>query len=211
MFPFEIPPGTTVRALVTDVIPRAHAELVPKSAGPETFRAVIAIDRGPSFTADVRAGAIDVREVEEKKVDFWITFDEPVAARFLADWSSTKALAPKFAPPGDVKLLTDPRVLKRLAMVSGKVEIALADFPGEDGPERVAMTIASGAAAKKTIDRDDPDVVVEATMSAFLRLLDGTLAPEEAIADNHVSVRGKRLVAMQFALALAPFFPQPSR
>src|SRR5437879_4944981 len=29
MFPFGIPRGTTVRELVTDVIPRAHAELVP--------------------------------------------------------------------------------------------------------------------------------------------------------------------------------------
>jgi len=210
VLPIAIPAGTTLRSLVTEVLPAAHAALVPAGAPADVFRAVIAVDGGESFTVEIRGAKMDVREGEreqKKLVDFWITFDEDVAERFLEDWSGPQRFAPKFVPPGDVKAPTDPRLLKRLAMVSGKVELALDDFPMDEGPRRIAMTLASGAAAKRTIDRDDPDVVVEATSDAFLRLLAGSMTPEEAIAESHVAVRGKRLVAMQFALALAPFFP----
>ena len=212
MLPFEIPPGTTLRTLITDVVPGAHAKLVPQSASGQAFRAVIAIDGAMSFTANVQGAHIDVREGEEKKVDFWMTFDAPVAQRFLDDWMGPQTFTPKFVPPvgphADLKFPTDPRVLERLAMVSGKVELALTDFPIGDGNTRIAMTLASGAAAKRTIDREDPDVVIEITTDAFLRILAGTLPPEDAIADNQVTLKGKRLVALQFALALSPFFPK---
>lgn len=210
MLPIAIPAGTTLHSLFTDVVPAAHAKLVAAGDDARSFCAVIAVDGGASFRAEIRGAHMDVRDGEEadrKRIDFWMTFDEEVAQAFLDDWTGPQRFAPSFAPPGDLKLLTDPRVLRHLAMVSGKVELALTDFPLDGESSRIAMTIASGAAAKRTIDRDDPDVIVEATTEAFLRLLAGKLTPEEAIVDNHVTVRGKRLVAMQFALALAPFFP----
>jgi putative sterol carrier protein len=88
-------------------------------------------------------------------------------------------------------------------MASGKIELALVDLDGE----RVAMTVAFGAAAKKTIDPDDPDVTIEATVAVFEEILAGKLAPEEAIAEGRVTVKGKKLLAMQMALALAPLAP----
>jgi putative sterol carrier protein len=203
MFPFEIPVGATVESLFTEVIPAAHARLVPASAGAETFVAVIAVEGDASYTATVRAGGIDVRKGEEKGPAFWMVVDADAVQMFLDDWTGAKRYVPTFTPPGDLRFPSDPRVLKRIAMVSGKVQLALSDFEGE----RITMTVASGAAAKKTIDTDDPDVVVELSSDVFLRLLRGEIAPETAIVDELVTVKGKKLVAMQFALALAPFFP----
>jgi hypothetical protein len=95
--------------------------------------------------------------------------------------------------------------LKRLALVSGKAELALADLGGH----RAAVTIATGARAKGPIDAEDPDVVVETELATLERMLAGSLPPEDALGDDAVTVRGKRLVAMQYALALAPFYPRP--
>jgi hypothetical protein len=39
-------------------------------------------------------------------------------------------------------------------------------------------------------------------------MLAGTLAPEEALADGDVQVRGNRMLALQLALAVAPFYPK---
>jgi putative sterol carrier protein len=89
-------------------------------------------------------------------------------------------------------------------MVDGKIELALREFNGS----RVGMTFALGAAAKKGIDPEDAGVVVEVSLSVFERMLAGKLSPDAALADGDVHVRGKRLVAMQLAFALAPFFPK---
>jgi putative sterol carrier protein len=209
MFPFEIPPGTTVRDLVTKVFPETHARLVPAAtgaAGGEAFTIVLALEGlegGGSFTADVQGNTVTVRDDEARQRHVWVCARAEDAERFLEDWSGARRFVPKFVPGGDLVLLTDPRILKRLAMVSGKVELALADFEGE----RVAMTVALGAAAKKTIDPDDADVTVEATVAVFEELLAGKIAPQDAIAEGRVAVKGNKLLAMQLALAVAPLAP----
>jgi putative sterol carrier protein len=206
MFPFEIPPGTTLRSLVTKVFPETHAKLVPAAAGADAFTIVLALEGlegGGSFTADVKGGTVTVREEEARQRHVWVCARAEDAERFLGDWSGAKRFVPKFVPGGDLVLMSDPRILKRLAMVSGKIELALTDFEGE----RVAMTVALGAAAKKTIDPEGADVTVEATVAVFEELLAGTIAPEDAIAEGRVTVKGNKLLAMQLALAVAPLAP----
>jgi hypothetical protein len=44
-------------------------------------------------------------------------------------------------------------------------------------------------------------------MGALQRMLAGSLGPEDALADGDVSIRGKRIVAIKYALAVAPFYP----
>jgi putative sterol carrier protein len=203
MLPFELPAGTTLTTLITHVMPRAHAALVPASGTGETWTAIVAIDSGERFTAVVRGNDVTVREGEDRARAFWIILHAGTAQHFLDDWLGPRNYAPKFTPPGEVRWIGDPRLLKRLAMVSAKVELALTDFEGE----RATMIIASGAAARKALDGDDPDVVVEMAMASFTELLRGEITPDAAIAEQHVTVKGKKLVAMQLALALAPLFP----
>jgi hypothetical protein len=203
MFPFEIPEGATLRSLVTEVFPQTHAKLVPASAGSTPFTIVLALEGEGSFTATVTGSSVTVREDEARDRNVWIIGSARHAERFLTDWKTERRFVPKFAPAGDVVLMSDPRVLSRLVMASGKIELALADLDGE----RVAMTIAFGAAAKKTIHPDDPDVTIEATVAVFEEILAGKLAPEDAIAEGRVMVKGKKLLAMQMALALAPLAP----
>jgi hypothetical protein len=116
---------------------------------------------------------------------------------------------PKARPSGDLVMLGDPRVLKRIKMVTGAVELAIRDFeePGGagGGARRVALAIALGAPAKKLDPA--PDVVIETSMKTYLRLLDGTMGPEDALADGDVSVKGRRMLAMQLAFAIGPLFP----
>jgi SCP-2 sterol transfer family protein len=198
-----IPPGTSPHALITELLPADHARLVPEGAG----RARVFVHLGDArYTLDVDGrhftSHVGERNEDTDRFDLALTVDPATLQRFLDDWSGPKRWLPKFVPRGGVAILTDPRLLRRLAMVTGRIELAIADFEGE----RVALTLAAGARAVRD-DAREPDVVVELSMDAFERLLDATLAPDEAIADSHVTVRGKKLVAMQFALALVPFFP----
>jgi putative sterol carrier protein len=201
MLPFEIPAGTTLDSLVTDVLPKAHAKL---AKGKGRFRGVIRFEGGPSYTVDVDGTKLEARKGEETGAQAWLVTRAATAEKFLADWMGPQRFAPKVAAAQFV-LLTDPDVLKRVAMVEGKIELALRDFEGA----RAGMTFALGSAAKKAIDPEDPGVVVEASVAVLERMLAGKLSPEEALADGDVTVRGKRLVAMQLAFALAPFFPKP--
>jgi hypothetical protein len=206
MFPFEIPPGATLRSLVTEVFPETHAKLVPKAAGSDAFTIVLdleGLEGGGIFTADVKGNTVTVREEESRQRQIWVSARAENAQMFLDDWSGAKRFAPKFVPSGDLVLMSDPRILKRLVMVSGKLELALTDFEGE----RVAMTVAVGAAAKKTIDPEGADVTIEASVAVFEELLAGKLAPEDAIAEGRVSVKGNKLLAMQLALAVAQLAP----
>jgi putative sterol carrier protein len=50
-------------------------------------------------------------------------------------------------------------------------------------------------------------VTVEATVAVFEELLAGKIAPEDAIAEGRVTVKGNKLLAMQLALAVAPLAP----
>lgn len=201
MLPFEIPAGTTLETLVTKILPDAHAKL---AKGKGKTRGVIRFEGGPSYTIDVDGSKLEVRKGEESGAQAWVVTKASTAEAFLADWTGPQRFAPKVAAAQFV-LMTDPDVLKRVTMVEGKIELAVRDFDGG----RASMTIALGAAAKKSIDPEDAGVVVEASVAVLERMLAGKLSPEEALADGDVTVKGKRLVAMQLAFALAPFFPKP--
>jgi len=203
VIPFTIPPGTSPHVLITELLPRDHARPVPASAG--RARVFVHIDDA-RYTLDVDGARVKAHigdhNADGDRFDLSLRANEATVQKFLDDWSGPKRWLPKFEPRGGIAILTDPRLLRRLAMVTGRIELAIADFEGE----RVSLTLAAGARAVHD-EAAEPDVVVEMTMDAFERLLDASLAPDEAIADRHVTVRGKKLVAMQFALALVPFFP----
>jgi hypothetical protein len=216
MFPLEIPPGTTLDSLITEVMPRLHAQFVREAASHSHVAVVHAQGHG-AWTVTVRGDAMHVEDGERDGVPLWVSFDKKVAERFLEDWSGEKKYVPKRAPKGGLVLLSDPRVMARLAMANGRIELAVRDFgrhvSGSAGAwskpegERIAMVAGFGAAAKKGIDLDDPDVTVEASMATLVSLAEGRLAPDAALSSGDVKTRGNKLLAMQLALALAPFFP----
>ncbi len=207
MLPFEIPPGTTLDALVTTVIPEAHARLVPASAGKEPFACVVELEPDLSWLVTLDGQKMTARAGSEKNVDARIRSRRAWAEAFLADWTGEGKLVPKGPPPEGAILISDPRALKRLRMVTGVVELALRDFDADgEPPRRVSMTVAVGGPARKV--EPDPDVVIETGSATYLRVLSGELAPEDALADGDVTVTGKRLVAMQFALALSALVPK---
>jgi putative sterol carrier protein len=203
VLPFEVPPGTTLDALFREVLPKAHVQMVPPSAPRDPFVVVQKIEGFETFTLEIAGPHMQVHAGAAARPDFWLVFERAHVELFLNDWLGDKKLVPKRIPK-DVVSISDPRILKRLALVSVKAELALTDLEGQ----RVALVAASGAAAKKPIERDDPDVILEADASTFIRLVEGSLAPEDAIADGAIVVRGKRLMAMQLALAFAPFYPK---
>jgi putative sterol carrier protein len=88
-------------------------------------------------------------------------------------------------------------------MANGRIELALADVAGE----RLALVFGFGDAARKEIDAERADAVVETRVATLERIARGELGPEEALADGDVRVRGNRFLAMQLALAVAPFYP----
>jgi hypothetical protein len=157
------------------------------------------------FTLAIDGATLDPHAAHTR-VDLVLAIDEATVQRFLDDWMGPGRWLPRFEPRGGVLLLTDPRLVRRLGMVSGSIELAIVDFEGG----RAGMTLAAGARATRDQEGDEDaacDVVVELSTRTFELLLAGTLRPDEAIIDKHVTVRGKTLVAMQFALALVPFFP----
>jgi hypothetical protein len=202
MFPIDLPAGTTLESLFTEVVPALHARFVTDESKDE-YVAVVRIEDGPSYSYAIRGGAIRVDAGEADGVRLWVVFRRDAVQRFLDDWMGEKRFVPTFVPPGGIVLFTDPRILKRLVIASGKLEIALSDFEGG----RVAMTFACGDAAKKGIDTDLPNVVMECKTRVLEKILAGELAPEEALVDGDVAIKGNRFVAMQVALALAPFYP----
>lgn len=206
----EIPPGTTLESLVTEVIPAAHEKLVPASAGSDRFRVGLHFFEGrgaTSYTLEIVGSTLSVREGASPDVDLWLGAHADVAREFVADLSGDKRFAPTFTPPGDVAMISDPRVFRRIKMVTGKLELALTDFPGDAGP-RASLWVCLGPNAKKPAFPEDADVTIETHTATFERMLRGALGPEDALADGDVKVSGKRLVAMQLALALAPLYPK---
>ena len=211
MFPFEIPPGTTAESFFLSVVPEAHRRLVPDGgdkagAAPERveeYVLVAEIQGGEAFTYAVRGREVNVTRGSAPAL-LWVSVAKHTLERFLLDWTTEKRFIPKFKPRGDVALFTDPRVLKRLSMVTGRVELALPEFEGG----RAAILLGAGGGKKIRVS-DEADVTIEASVATFERMLAGTLAPDEAISGSHVELIGKKLVAMQFAFALAPFFPLP--
>ncbi len=201
MFPFEIPPGTTAESFFLSVVPEAHARLVPAGGGQEEYVLVAEIQGGEAFTYAVRGREVNVTRGSSPAL-LWVSVEQHTLERFILDWTTEKRFIPKFKPRGDVMLFTDPRVLKRLSLVTGRVELALPSFEGG----RAAIKVGAGGGKKIRVS-DEADVTIEASVATFERMLAGTLPPDEAISGGHVELSGKKLVAMQFAFALAPFFP----
>jgi len=202
MFPIEIPKGTTLESLFTQVVPDTHARFVPANAGTEEHKIVVQVSGAKAYTLKVRGKDLAVTEGEEAGHALWARVERKTVELFLDDWMGPKRWVPKFVPPGGLVLMTDPRILKRVTMVSAKVELTVPDFDG--GP--ISMSFAAGDVARRGAEKATADATVETSSATFERILSGALAPEDAIAEGKVTLRGKALVAMQFAFALAPFF-----
>jgi hypothetical protein len=204
MLAVEIPPGTTIESLLTQVLPELHGRLVPGDVpATETFDVVICVEGRGSWTARIRGSAVSIERGAQDRPTFWVHTTPRSIERFLADAAGPRRLQARFDPVGGVATMSDPRVLRRVAMASGRIELAVR----EDDGERLAIVFGFGAATRRAIDPDDAEVVIEATLATIDRVLGGELAPEEALGGGHVSVRGNRLLALQLALAVAPFFP----
>jgi hypothetical protein len=203
MFPIEIPKGTTPESLLLEVLPATHARFVPEGTDGTEHVIGVRVDGGASYSIRVRGRELSVAEGEAEGAALALRVERKTVERFLDDWMGEQRFVPKFLPPSGVVLMTDPRILKRLMMVNGSVEMGVPDFEG--GP--IGMSFAAGTSAKRGAS-GEPDVVVETSLATFERVLAGALAPEDAIAEGRVVMKGKTLVAMQFAFALAPFFPK---
>jgi hypothetical protein len=216
MLPLPLPPGTTLASLVETLLPAAHAASVPASAPREPITLVLSLAGSRDATAAtppprvytlvVRGPTLTVSRDEAATRDVWIHAEGVIADHFVADWSAGASLAPRWKTvPGKAEvpaLLTDPRILRRVQMVNGRVELALSDF----SLGRAALTLASGAAAKKPIEPGRADVTIELTMKTFDQVLAGELRPDTAIADGRFALSGKKMIALQYAFAIGPFF-----
>lgn len=184
-----------------------HAQLVPEGTSTDAFTVTVCVDDVGSWTVHILGREMRVVEGGAERPTLWLFTTERAVDRFLEDASGPKRFLPKFKPAGGAAVLSDPRLVKRAAMASGRVELAVVDEEGE----RIAIVFGFGSAARKRIDPEDADVVIETGVKTLDRILAGSLAPEEALADGDVKVRGNRMLALQLALAVAPFYPQPAK
>ena len=169
----------------------------------DVFTIAVRVEGRGGWTVRIRGREMKVEEGEAARPTLWMHTTERAVERFLEDALGPRRLLPKFAPAGGVTTMSDPRVVKRVAMASGRIELAVKDDDGE----RLAIAFGFGDAARKAIDPEDADVVVETRLDTLERVLRGELGPEDALADGNVKVRGNRFLAMQLALAVAPFYP----
>jgi|HubBroStandDraft_4_1064222.scaffolds.fasta_scaffold51366_2 putative sterol carrier protein len=199
----EIPPDTTVRSLVETVVPELHARLVPDGGPQDAFTVNVRIEDAGDWTVRIAGREMRVVDGAADKPTLWLFTTARAVELFLEDATGPKRFLPRFDTTDGLALLSDPRLVKRAALASGRIELAMTD----EG-ERIAIVLGFGSAARKRIDPDDADVVIETGAATIDRMLSGRLAPEEALADGDVRVRGNRMLAMQLALAVAPFYPK---
>jgi hypothetical protein len=208
MLPLDIPPGTTLESLVTDAIPALHARLVGPGGPTDWFTVALRIEGRASWTVRIRGREMRVDDGEEARPTLWMYTTEEMAERFLEDALGPKRLLPKVAADvaqaGGAVTWSDPRLVQRVAMASGRIELAVVDERGE----RLFVVFGFGTATRRPIDPDSPDTVVEVPIATLRSVLSGARGPEEALAAGDVTVRGSRLLAMQLALAVAPFCPR---
>jgi hypothetical protein len=199
MIPRTLPAGTTLRSFVEEVLPADHAASVPKDAG--DARMCVSLGRGPSFALTVTGDRLAVRDTDRvEAAPLLVRVEEATAQAFLDDWMGPRRLAPSFEPRG-VACFTDPRLLRKVAAVKGVVSVTLDDLG--DG-RSATLLVASGPDASLY---DDPDVSVRVSLPAYLQIVAGKIRPDEALAQDQVTVTGKKRIAMQFALVLVPYFP----
>jgi hypothetical protein len=208
LLPLDVPIGTTLESLVTEVLPAAHARWVDGGGSSEVFAVAVRIEGRGSWTFRIQGASMRAEPGETPRPTLWIYTTAAHADRFLADALGPKRLAPKMAPnafaSGAPKMLSDPRVVRRVAMASGRIEIAIL----EDDGARLAVVFGFGDATRRPIDPEDPDTVVEVPMATLDGILRGERAPEEALARGDVAVRGRKLLAVQLALAVGPLYPK---
>jgi hypothetical protein len=208
MLPLDIAPGTTLESLVTAAIPALHARLVPRGGPTSRLSVALRIDGRASWTIRIDGRQMSVEDGEDPRPTLWMYTTEDAAERFLADALGPKRLVPRvgadLAPGGGAPIMSDPRLVQRVAMASGRIELAVVDERGE----RLSVVFGFGSAARRSIDPEKPDTVVEIPMAALESVLTGKRAPDEVLSEGDVTVRGSRLLAMQLALAVAPFYPK---
>jgi len=193
-----LPAGTTLRSLVEALIPEDHAAHVPADAG--EAKVGFRFAGGPCYRLEASGSRLTVTETPRiEGAPLLLSVDEATAQLFLDDWLGPQKLAPSFEPRG-LGSITDARFLRRVSAVKGVILLTLDDLEGK----AASLLVASGPDASVY---DDPDVTLHIKLPAFLKVLAGTLPPDEAISGGHVTITGKKLVAMQFALALVPYFP----
>ena len=216
MLPIDIPAGTTVESLVTEVVPALHAKHVGpvgKDVPLDPFVVAVRVEGAGAWTVTIRGPVMTVEDGESPRPTLWLWTTNSAAEWFLEDARGPKRLLPRIVPPaGGAVLLSDPRIVKRVAMASGRVELALRTGGGEDDEgERIAVVLGLGDAARRAIDPEDADTLLEAGLPTIERVLRGELGPEQALSDGDVTVRGNRFLAMQLALSLAPLYPGKPR
>jgi putative sterol carrier protein len=208
MLPLDLAPGTTIESLVTDAIPALHARLVGAGGPSDEITVALRIGGRGSWTFHIRGPDMRVAAGEERRPTLWVYTTEGMAERFLRDALGPKRMVPTIAANtaqvGGVLTMSDPRFIRRVAMASGRIELVATDSEGE----RLSVVFGFGDAARRPIDPEDPDTVVEAPIDTLHSVLNGARGPEEALSTGEVTVRGSRLLAMQLALAAAPFFPK---
>jgi SCP-2 sterol transfer family len=198
MIPRTLPPGTTLRSFIEELLPADHAANIAPHAGTATVG--LELKGGPSYMLEVAGNQLRVRETARlEKAPLLLGMGHDTAQLFLDDWMGAQKLAPTFEPRG-LLAITDPSLIRRMAAIRGTLRLTLSGFVGQDA----TLLVASGPDPSLY---DDPDATVAIAMPAFERLLSGKLGPDQAIADGHVVVTGKKLVAMQYAVALVPYFP----
>lgn len=208
MLPFQIPANVSPRDYLLKLVPEAHRSLVPAASAEagKTWDVAIALpgDKSVLYSIDGSALTVVERPSDDAAAHLVVTLPKSDLARFLADFGGPRRYVPSFSPRG-AALITDPRVVARAAMVMGSMEATIPDFEG--GP--VTLAIAAFGGKRGSFDRRDdaPDASVELPSATFEQLLSGRLAPDKALTAGGVVLKGKKLVAMQFAFALAPFFP----
>lgn len=207
MLPFHAPAGTTPRDYLLTVVPEAHRSLVPASTAGKRWEIAIHVPGDLTVVYAIDGGTIEATESRDADAHLALTLEKDHVSMFLEDWAGPRKWAPKFEPRG-AALVTDPRVVSRVALVTGSVE---ATVPGLNGITP-RLVISAFGGKRKTLERDelerkDCDVAVSLGGAVFESLLAGKMGPDDALSSGDVGIRGKKLVAMQYAFALAPFFP----
>jgi putative sterol carrier protein len=202
---YMIPPDTTIESLVTTIIPALHTRLVPDGGPSDLFTIAVRIEGCGSWTVRIVGREMRVEEREAERATIWMYLSKSSAERLLADALGPRRLwpDPMVGPPAKgVPWMSDPRVLKRLALANGRIELAAVD----EGGGRLAVVLGLGDATRCAILPEEPDAVAEAALTTLEAIIRGEQGPEEAISSGEVTVRGSRLLALQLALAVAPFY-----
>jgi hypothetical protein len=198
MLPRQLPPGTTLRSLVTELLPDDHRKNVPADAG--EARVGVRFGGGSCYLLVASGSQLTVTETPRiEPAPLLLSVEETTAQLFLDDYLGPQTLVASFEPRG-IASITDPRFLRAVSAVAGVVSMSLHGFRGVTA----TVLLATGPDASLY---DDPDVTLDIDLPAFLPILAGKVGPDEAIAEGHARLKGKKLLAMQLALTLVPYFP----